>query len=283
MALHRPRGPRQNSRGGLEALPGGQDLKSKVTAGFICAVLLLVCGCFRSLEEAAPREEKRFAITYIDSVRAGNLEAARRYLHPSVDTSDIDMRILEVARSFPSGPPLEVKTIGFKLTKRAPDGVTETDLSFQYEFEDGWVLARVSLERDNVATFVKGLNVQPLSESLSRAHAFTIKGKSTKHYVFLGLAIAIPAFIIFCFVLCLRTPMKRLKWLWAMFVLMGIGLVGFNWTTGDIAEYNLTARFLGMRILSESSFSPWIVKVLFPLGAIVFLVKRKTLARKASE
>ena len=80
---------------------------SRPVAVLVCA-LILVCGaCDWSAEKYAPRQEKQFARAYLDSVRAGNIEAARRHLHPTLDTPDCDAKLLAIAQSFPSGKLIE--------------------------------------------------------------------------------------------------------------------------------------------------------------------------------
>jgi hypothetical protein len=258
-------------------------VKSQVAVSVVFALMAVASGCDQSLDEYAPQMEKEFALAYIDSVRAGNLEAAKRYLHPDVDRTNLDRNIMGITGTFPSSRLVEVKTVGLGFEKRASDGAATAKFVFQYEFDDAWILADIDLESRGKGIVVKALNVRRLSESVENIHAFTLADKSREHYVFLGLAVAIAAFIIVAFIVCLRTPIKQLKWLWATFVLLGIGTVSFNWTAGQVTEYSLTVRLLGVRIVSEGPFSPWVVKVGFPLGAIVFLAKRRSLINRAEK
>jgi hypothetical protein len=122
-----------------------------------------------------------------------------------------------------------------------------------------------------------------IPESLERMHRFTLRDKRARHYVFSGLSIVIPAYILWSAVVCLRTPIRRRKWLWLLFVLFGF--VGFtlNWST-DYLDINLAGmRLLGASAEKASPYSPWLITVSVPLGSVIFLVQRRKLSALGSD
>ena len=109
--------------------------------------------------------------------------------------------------------------------------------------------------------------------------------------------------LVFCFVaapdpLCAhrtasRTKMRKRKWLWIISSsLIGIGKVTMNWSTGKLSLIQETVNatgghsynfdFLSFQLFGASAFAqpygPWILSVSLPFGAILFLLKRKSLA-----
>ncbi len=76
-------------------------------------------------------------------------------------------------------------------------------------------------------------------------------------------------------IICIRTPVAKRKWLWILFVLVGIGAIGVNWTTGQFSFRVATLNLLGAAAVSAGPHAPWFISVGFPLGAIMFWVKRR--------
>jgi hypothetical protein len=65
-----------------------------------------------------------------------------------------------------------------------------------------------------------------------------------------------------------------------LFILFGIGGFAINWTTGETQLSALTVRLLGVS-LAGALYGPWILSVSFPLGALVFLLRRTALTAAA--
>ena len=66
------------------------------------------------------------------------------------------------------------------------------------------------------------------------------------------------------------------KWPWVLFILFGIGSLAVNWTTGETQVSALALRLFSISI-SGALYGPWVLAVSFPLGALVFLFRRKAL------
>jgi hypothetical protein len=127
---------------------------------------------------------------------------------------------------------------------------------------------------------VNGVNVNPIRDSLANINKFNFKGKGPIHFAILSLIVFLPVFIIFTFIVCLRTRIKRRKWLWAIFVLLGYGQFSFNWTTGAGGIKPFYVQLLGAGFMSAGKYAPWIFSISFPLGAILFWVRRGEMAKK---
>jgi hypothetical protein len=70
--------------------------------------------------------------------------------------------------------------------------------------------------------------------------------------------------------------LAKRKWLWIIFILFGIGRITVNWTTNRWGFSPLSFLVFGSGAFAQP-FGAWMISISFPLGAIVFLLRRKTL------
>ncbi|MGH9806787.1 MAG: hypothetical protein ACRD9W_05925 [Terriglobia bacterium] len=115
-----------------------------------------------------------------------------------------------------------------------------------------------------------------LSDSLQHMNRFTLDGKSLINFIVLGLAVLVPSFIVFSVIACIRTPIPRRKWLWIVFILLGLGQFGLNWTTGETEIRAFAFQVLGASVTWVGPYAPMMLAVSIPVGAIVFWLRRRT-------
>ncbi|WP_140636123.1 hypothetical protein [Methylibium rhizosphaerae] len=161
------------------------------------------------------------------------------------------------------------------------NSVTRYDLTFEYQYKEGWLLATTVLERRDGKVTVQGIHFSPRTQSLESENAFAPAEKGALHYVVLAFAVTIPAFIIYAFVACMRTRMPRRKWLWLVFIAVGLVQFRFNWTTGAWGVQPLAFSLLGAGFSKAGPVGPYLFTLAFPLGALLFLKKRDSFARPA--
>jgi hypothetical protein len=77
-------------------------------------------------------------------------------------------------------------------------------------------------------------------------------------------------------VLVLRTAVPRRRWLWAIAVLIGIGKLSFNWSTGQVSVGLLQVTLLGSGFVKPAPFGLLTLMTSLPVGAIAFLWKRRS-------
>jgi hypothetical protein len=90
----------------------------------------------------------------------------------------------------------------------------------------------------------------------------------------LAWTVSMPIVAIVMLVLVLRTTVPRRKWLWILAVLVGVGRVSFNWTTGEIGLQPFQALLLGAAWF-QPFYGPLILSASPPLGALAFLWRRR--------
>jgi len=150
-------------------------------------------------------------------------------------------------------------------------------VSLQYPFPDAYLLVQVGVQSSGAGSSIYFLHFQRLPDALDKLNAFVLRGKSLRHYLFLALAVAIPALVLVCLVLCLRAPLPRRKWLWVIFVSLGYGQFTMNWTTGEVGMRPISLQLFGAGAQAAGPYAPWFVSFSAPLGALVFLYRRRQL------
>jgi len=240
----------------------------------ISLLLILLAGCDQEelFSSMVPEDEANFAKQHIDLIRSGDLDAVIAQLDRKIVTNDTRSQIEQLADLLPHEASTDIQTVGSHVTT-GPQGRSAA-LTFQYEFADAWYLVAVWLRRSAGELLVTGVNVQPLEVPLQEMNAFGIDRRGVLGYLFMFCMVVVPLFCIAAFVTCLRTPIPKRKWLWALFTLLGFGTVSMNWTTGEVGYSILSIQLLGAGFAKAGLYAPWVVSFAAPLGAIVFLTRR---------
>jgi fatty acid hydroxylase family protein len=150
-----------------------------------------------------------------------------------------------------------------------------TAVTFEYEFSGKWLQASVVLQDKGNGIHIAGINVIPLPNSLENTYKFTLNDKPAINYIFLAATCIVPIFILVALIVCIRTPIPRKKWLWVIFILFGFMSVHLNWTDSTVNINPLYFNIFGAGFMRSSPYSPVILTVSFPLGAILFFLKRR--------
>lgn len=245
-------------------------------------MLLVVMGCnqqtyqqaFIGNSSSAPKEEVDFCKQYLALFQSRDFDAIERNFSPELkNVEQYRLKLEQMANFFPDE---KVKNIFLDKANFYSDKTLHRyNLSFFYEFPSKWLFASVKLEKKDDQIIVKGVHVQPLRESPEITNRFTFQGKGPINYIFLPFAILVEIFIIFTFVLCMITSIPKRKWLWAIFILLGFFRFDLNWTTGALTINPGFVQVLGSGFLIGGVFGPWIIQTSLPLGAIIFILKRK--------
>jgi hypothetical protein len=268
-------------------------LRTKMRSIYLVGVLfalLSLSGCNQSdmMDKMTPHEDEAIAKNYVKLLRDNQFELIEKDLAPNLKGPNIRETLVSMAALFPVQDPISVKVVGAHVSyvveaHASPvstngSNSSNTDITFEYQFPERWLLASVVTQKKDGGISIIGLKVNTISDSLENLNRFTLSGKSPVHYAILTLAFLLPLFILYVLVLCIRTKIERRKWLWIVFILFGIGQFAMNWTTG---QWGL--NLLQVQLLGAGAFSPlygaWTVSVSLPLGAIIFLFWRNRLTK----
>ena len=263
----------------LTASRGRSDLGSVVFGARAASLLLLLAlvplGCDQRaiFETMIPQQEAAVAREVVARIAAGDLATVEAQLAPELRTPDARFKLQEIARVVPAGEPLDVQTVGAH-TVRGPAGTTY-NLTLEYRYPESWLIANVVLAASDGGFTLNALHLTPRSQSLEAENAFTFAGKGPMHFVVLALAVLVPLFILFALAMCVRTTLPRRKWLWLAFVAIGLVQFQFNWSTGAWLVRPFAFSILGAGAMKAGPVAPWVITIAFPLGAVLFLIRRR--------
>jgi hypothetical protein len=224
------------------------------------------------MKRATPVEDETVARDSVDLLRQHRLEQVERILDPSIYDANTKEQLNRMAEMFPAEEPKSVKVVSFGILRHQNTSIHT--LTLEYEYEQKWLLADVSINRGNVPPTITSFRVTPIANSLESTNSFSFAQKSIFHYIIFGLAIIGPIFCVYVLIACLRTKSQRLKWLWAVFILFGVGRLAINWTTGEMALTLFALHIPCASATEVPAYGPWVVSVSLPLGAILFLLKK---------
>ena len=220
-----------------------------------------------------PKEADAFARNYITLLRSGEIDTAISLLDPQLQTQGTEW-LKEVSKLLVQGEIKSTKIIGSNVLN-TPDR-TRTGLTYEFEYSNEWLLVEMVVDRVNNANLVTGLHTYHLTQSLEELNKFTLSGKGFLHFFVLLVTVSVFAFSLFVLFLCIRMKLEK-KWAWILFILIGVGKVGINWSNGLFDYQIINFQILSAAIMKNGPYAPWFLSFSIPLGAIVFLFKRKRL------
>ena len=151
---------------------------------FFVTLFLFLQGCSQEelLEKFTPKAEVEFSKKYFSLFQSGNYDAIEESIDTELKTTDLRNKLEEIANFFPKEEPKKIDLVGSRTFEMADKW--QANLTFQYEFSKKWVIANIVLERiTDGPLVVKGINVNPVEDSLQNTNKFTLNGKSVVHYV----------------------------------------------------------------------------------------------------
>jgi len=240
----------------------------------LSVALLVGCNQQDAIRWFASAQDQATARGYIDDLRHGEWAPIERQIDPGLASADLHGTLLRMANLIPREEPLSVKIVGAQ-TVHTPEG-TAKNLTFEYEFPSGWLVFNVATREKAGHFTIVGLQVYPQPASLEAQNRFRLAGKTPLEYWVLALAVICPLLTLVAGVVCIRSKLNRRKWPWLLFILIGVGKLWVNWTTG---AWGVSVLFVQLFSASATAqlYGPWIISFSVPLGAIIFLLRRKAL------
>jgi len=252
---------------------------------FAC-LLLVGCGGKETqkwlLKKIVPPEDDLLARRSIELVRLGDFKDLRPLLDPSLtSTPDLDERLADVQRVLAQGLPIDTTLIGCQVNtiNSVANSKRRSDISYELHFPHAWVAGDIVVDTENNTQVVSGIHFRQYPNSFEEMNRFSLQGKTPFHYLVLACCIAVPIFIVCVLIVCIRTGPIRRKWLWILFILFGVTQLQFNWTTAAWNCQPVSILLFGSSYLQSGPFAPWVLSFGFPLGAVIFLLRRKKLVR----
>lgn len=255
-------------------------MKPHILLVYLFCLMPLLFGCDQQkmLEKFIPQEESAIAQQIISQLTEKDYDSINKQLDPELKDKFNQKLLDQISALLPTDKPKNIVIIGSNTSKF--NNQSTYNLTYEYEYIDKWLLANVVLKKKDNNISIIGLHFTPLKQSLKETNKFTFKDKSLIHYLVFALAVTIPIFIIYSFMICIKTPIQKRKWLWLLFIAVGIVQFSFNWTDGSYMIQPISFLLFGSGFFYAAPYAPVIFKIAFPLGAIMFLFKRQSIITK---
>jgi hypothetical protein len=252
-------------------------------AALVLAVASTGCGVPSSQKAVDATPEGQYLRATVEKLSARDFDSIESEMDAQIGTAIPRSDLERMAAELPSGGILDVQPLGWQASVRT-SGPRTASVSAQYTYPGSkWVLASATLIGEPENLRIVGLHVQRLPAPLATIYAFSLRGKSPLHYAFLLLALTSAALSIFAFVRCLRTCDLRLKWLWALLVLLGLCKFSIQWASGEVSFSPISIAVPSVMLGRNGVGGPWTLSFGIPVVAVVILCRRRRIAPKAPE
>jgi len=247
--------------------------RSLSVASLLSLLILVGCNQASLIKFMTPPGTEATASHYVDLLRDNQLDQIQREFDPSVVDDDTADNLATMRNHFPEGAPISQKIVGANVIHGNHPPITTVALEYEFP-DDQWAIAKVDWTNANGKTVLLGFHVSNIPDSIEHTNRFTFAGKGLSQYFTFFLAILMVAINVHAFITCLRTPNIKLKWLWLIATLIGVGKFSVNWTTGQTYITPLSICVPAAQA-SALVYQPWFVSVALPIGAIAFYVMRE--------
>lgn len=236
-------------------------------------MLLGLTGCGWVINRIAP-DAVLDAKHFYELLRQRQDDQILQSFDPSSDKDSLRSNLGKVFAVVPQEEPIGVDTLGATGECKA-SGVCTKLIILEYKYPDRWILFRLTVSNQSGNYAITNLYVEPESMPLESMSRFTLRGKGFEHYAIVLATFLSVGIAIYTLVLCIRTPIRKRKWLWIIIIILGIGKIGIEWVSGELWHKVLYVSILpaGWGFDSESPF----VYASIPAGAILFLLWRRRL------
>ncbi len=244
--------------------------------------LAFLSGCFKSDPQAffkriVPSESDQLVGTFINLLGENKLAEMRQLASDDLLKAP-DEEIQKVRQVMALGPLLSKKIVGYNRRTSTPvrgGAASENEsISYELQYEKGWILVGVLLTGAESGKKIAGFHVRQIPDSIEKLNAFKLGGQSLGHYFFLGWVIFSGLILLYALGRCITAKIRR-KWLWALAILFGSISLKYDWTAGKLLFSNI---HVGLNLGVASAFyGPWLLDIMLPVGAIIFLMKRSKL------
>lgn len=251
-----------------------------MTPSRILASLAVGAALACSPDRFQQKEDERFALAFLRLVREDRIDDAFAALDSSVRNSAARSALEQIHRLLPPGEPTRIDAVGASFFTWMQTGQRTSNLTFQLQYPSKWFVANVVVRTTGSERIVLGFHVSPLADSLQKLNAFTLHGKSPRHFAFLAFGSLAVIANVAAVVVCARTRLRR-KPLWLLISALGGGQIFLNWTTGATATRSISVQLLSVSMTRANEYAPWVLAVSFPVGALLFFTLRRKLMAMA--
>jgi hypothetical protein len=271
--------------------------------------LVLLVGCAAPKAEL---DADRMGRLFIDAVQRGDWPAIDSGIAPALMASPTHAaRIEAVRKALPTDPPWSIRLLASRqVGRKGAPGAERAELQYLYQFAErravidltvvpvGWrkvfpataqtprkESALLATKPEPAASGSGGYELVRVYQALNMsytevtkpdeaAQGFWAPGRTSGQWLFLGLAVATPAFMLWTVVRVFRAPALGGRLFWALACVVGMGTLWMDWTSGITGFLPNSLRLMGFGLeKGPSPLSPWMVSLTLPIGALAASVR----------
>ena len=203
---------------------------------------------------------------FLSYVINDDYDAAYALIKNTVNTTDFSNYWANIHSIAEGATAYDMEQIGLNIN--LSNGLTTRVAAYQVYFDNGKTALFRIVTRDDIDG-IAGLHFSDVTDFLRHTDTFVPAVK----IVLLVISVLAFAFVIWMFVDCLRRKIKY-KVIWAILILFGFA---FTITAGEQTGLNFALRFMIQRstIAADPSIASVIIKLVVPVGAILYICLRK--------
>lgn len=220
----------------------------------------------------APKADIDRAEAYGQLMRRQDLDGLRKVTHPDILNADFYKAVPEIAAYYPKEEPASVAISQYSRSM-ATGGVNTSTIVILHKYADGSVVLTTTIT-DVTTAKVKLFNLHALTVADLKSIEFNPLQANATQATMLAIACAVFIFTLAAAYVCLTTPGVKLKWLWFIFIMAGIGSLRFNWMTQVLSVVPVDIHW-GAAGYWQILFGPAVLYINFPLGAVIYWLTRR--------
>ena len=235
------------------------------------ACLLALVGCAGAGLTASQDAELRGVFTQI---RLGRIAEAEARFDPQFSRPQLTQTLVGLAGVIPKRAPSSVRLLaGNSIETRLGEAYLAT---YEYGYPDRYLIVRAGIYRPRVGpAMVNTFYIDVTPMSAVRANAFTLENRAPRQYGFLVLAVLTPLIVVIALISLAGSQRVRGKAIWMVGMVVGLGALTMNWTTGALGVRPLFVDPFGLWVLhADTPAAPWLITVSLPLVALIYLLLR---------
>ncbi len=232
---------------------------------------------------AVPNDEMALANRTIDAVQRRNFPLAVSLIEPRYRPTSNDV-LEKMAAVFPKEKPVRSLVTNYATQIRvSTDALSQhtITLGIRHAYANGSAMQfDFVFFRGAKSLSVGGAQFNYVPPQAAQINDITLASLNTTGRmaaVATGLLLDLFAFVTFCVCFAGPGPRWRWRWLWLLLTLVGIVRLNVNWTTGQ-SYLQIVSFVLPPFGFSRASLAgPWFMWFSFPIGAIVYWIRRNSL------
>jgi hypothetical protein len=242
----------------------------------------LLAGACSQQPDAVKQKEARDAYAQLARGDYAGFEARLSPEALAVSTPADRQKLYAFAKSnVPTEAPKSVATVSWQVTSGSAG--SSYALLDDYEYQSKYIEVTTVLKRDSGSNkdAVAGFHFNVINKN-QVADRSLIPKTLPQFALSAAAAAALLVTLVAMVQVFTRKGVKR-RWLWFVFVIFGVGMVKFNWDTGQVVLFMpLAFQLFSVGVFrGVSVVSLWLIQLSIPLGAIVFLACAKHHAKEA--